>query len=157
MSELVRGLDGLAKREVTWQDDVFPLQRDEQGTLHGPRTDTRNSGELGDQLLVGQANQLVKVQPTVRQPLGEVPERADLPPRQPGRAQLAGVYGQQFGGCGEMPAEQGQDAGQGSAGRRDGQLLAGDLEQQGTEQVHRRQLGHPRPGIEVRPVVDQPR
>ena len=157
MSELVRGLDGFAQREVAWQDDVFPLQRDEQGTLHGPRADTGNSGELGDQLLVGQANQLDKVKPTVRQPLREVPERADLPPRQPGLAQLARVYGQQFGGCGKMPAEQVQDAGQRSAGRRDGQLLAGDLEQQGTEQVHRWQLGHPRPGIEVRPVVDQPR
>ena len=56
-----------------------------------------------------------------------------------------------------MAAEQGFDAGQGPPGRRDGQLLAGDLEQQGTVQIHRRQLGHPRPGIEVRPVVDERR
>ena len=43
MVELVRGLDGLAKREVTWQDDVFPLQRDEQGTLHGRGDDCRKT------------------------------------------------------------------------------------------------------------------
>jgi hypothetical protein len=55
-----------------------------------------------------------------------------------------------------MAAEQGLDAGHGVAGRRHGQLLAGDLEQQGAEQVHRRQLGDPRPGIEVRPLVDEP-
>ena len=69
---------------------------------------------------------------------------------------LPGVDGQRFGGGGEMPAEQGLDAGQGAAGRRDGQLLAGDLEQQRAVQVHRRQLGQPRPGVEVRPVVDEP-
>jgi len=56
-----------------------------------------------------------------------------------------------------MAAEQGLDAGQGPAGRRYGQLLSGDLEQQGTVQVHRRQLRHPGPGIEVRPFVDKPR
>ena len=55
-----------------------------------------------------------------------------------------------------MTAEQGLDAGQDPAGNRDGQLLADDLEQQGAGQIHRRQLGHPRPGIEVRPVVDEP-
>jgi len=55
-----------------------------------------------------------------------------------------------------MAVEQGLDAGQGVAGRRDRQLLAGDLEQQGAEQIHRRQLGHPRLGIEVRPVIDKP-
>ena len=56
-----------------------------------------------------------------------------------------------------MAAEQRLDAGEGPAGRRDGKLLAGDLEQQGTVQVHRRQLGHPRPWIEVRPFVNEPR
>jgi hypothetical protein len=56
-----------------------------------------------------------------------------------------------------MPVEQGLDAGQGSAGCRDGQLLAGDLEQQGAAQIHGRQEGHPRPGVEVGPVVDEPR
>ena len=56
-----------------------------------------------------------------------------------------------------MTAEQGLDAGQDPAGCRDGQLLADDLEQQGAVQIHRRQLGQPRPGIEVRPVIDQPR
>ena len=55
-----------------------------------------------------------------------------------------------------MTAEQGLDAGQDPAGCRDGQLLADDLEPQGAVQIHRRQLGHPRPGIEVRPVVDEP-
>jgi hypothetical protein len=40
-----------------------------------------------------------------------------------------------------MAAEQGLDAGQRPAGRRDGQLLAGDLKQQGTVQVHPGQLG----------------
>ena len=56
-----------------------------------------------------------------------------------------------------MPAEQGLDASQDPARRRDGQLLAGDLEQQGTVQIHGWQLGHPRPGIEVRPLIDEPR
>ena len=98
MVELVGGLDGLAEREVARQDDVFAAERDEQGALHGPRADPGNGGELGDELVVGQAAQHVLVQPAVRQPLGEVAERADLPPRQPGLAELAGIYAQQFGG-----------------------------------------------------------
>src|SRR6266581_6288463 len=56
-----------------------------------------------------------------------------------------------------MAVEKCLDAGQCPAGRGDGELLAGDLEQQGTVQIHRRQLRHPRPGVEGRPVVDEPR
>jgi hypothetical protein len=81
----------------------------------------------------------------------------DLPPREPGLAELAGIGAQQLRGCGEMPAEQCLDAGQGPAGRRDGELLAGDLEQQGTLQIHRRKLGQRRPGVKGWPVVDEPR
>src|SRR6201982_2984150 len=55
-----------------------------------------------------------------------------------------------------MAAEQVLDPGQGPAGRRHGKLLPGDLEQQGTVQVHGWQLGQPPPGIEVRPVIDEP-
>ena len=64
----------------------------------------------------------------------------------PASRSLTGIYSQQFGGRGEMAVEKGLDAGKVPAGRRDGKLLAGDLEQQGTVQVHRRQLSHPRPG-----------
>ena len=71
-------LDGLAKREVAWQDDV--AERDDEGALYGPRANSRNGGELGHHLLVRQAAQRVRVQPTVRQPLSQVPERADFPP-----------------------------------------------------------------------------
>ena len=55
-----------------------------------------------------------------------------------------------------MAAEQGLDTGQGPACRQDRQLLACDLEQQGTVQVHGRQLGHPLVGVEIRPLVDEP-
>jgi hypothetical protein len=55
-----------------------------------------------------------------------------------------------------MAAEQCLDAGKGPPSRCDGQLLAGDLEQQGTVEIHRRQLLNPRPGVEIRPVADEP-
>ncbi len=96
--ELVGGLDGLAEREVAGQHDVFSLQRDDEGALHGPRAYPRYRGELRHELVVGQAAQDVRVQPAVRQPPGQVAQRADLPPRQPGRAQLAGIDAQQLGG-----------------------------------------------------------
>ena len=144
MVEAVGGPDGLAKREVARQDDVFPPQGDEEGALHGPRADPGNRGELGDDLVVGQPAQDVRVQPAVGEALGEVAQRADLPPGEAGLAERGRVDPQQFGGCGEPPVEQGLDAGQGPAGRGDGQLLAGDLEQQRAVQVHRRQLGQPR-------------
>ena len=56
-----------------------------------------------------------------------------------------------------MAAEKCLDAGQDPACRQNGKLLPGDLEQQGTVQIHRRQLSQPRPGVEVRPVIDEPR
>src|SRR5215469_4091953 len=82
--EVVDGPDGLAQRQVTRQDDVFAAQRDEHRALDGPRAYPRDRGELGDQLVIGQAAEGVLVQPAVREPLGEVAERVDLPPRQPG-------------------------------------------------------------------------
>jgi hypothetical protein len=118
--EPVGGLDGLAQREIAGQDDVFTLQRDDEGTLHGPRANAGDGGELGHQLLVRQLAQDIAVQPAVRHPPSQVPERADLPPREPGRAELVRLYALQVGGCGETPAEHGLDARQGPPGRRDG-------------------------------------
>jgi hypothetical protein len=91
--ELIGGLDGLAERQVAWQDDVFSAERDEHGALYRPRAYPRNGGELCDELVVAQAAQGVLVQAAVGQPLGEVAERADLPPRQPGLAERAGIDG----------------------------------------------------------------
>ena len=56
-----------------------------------------------------------------------------------------------------MAAEQLLDAVYGRAGRRDGQLLAGDLEQQRAEQIHAGQPGSERLlGVEGWPLVDEP-
>jgi hypothetical protein len=79
--ELVVGLDGLTERQVTRQHDVFAAESDKQGTLYRPRAYPGDSGELGDDLVVGQAAQRLLVQAAVRQPFGEVAEGADLPPR----------------------------------------------------------------------------
>src|SRR5690242_11145894 len=98
MTELIGGLDGLTQSKVARQDDVFSLERDEEGALHRPGTYPRDCGELCHDLVVGQATQDLRVQPAVRQPLGEVAECADLPPGEPGLAELAGIYSQQFGG-----------------------------------------------------------
>ena len=69
----------------------------------------------------------------------------------------AGSTSSRFGGR-RQTAEQALDPAQYPAGRRDRQLLAGDLEQHGPVQVHgAADWRHPRPRIEVRPVVDQPR
>ena len=155
--EPVRGLDRLAQRQVTRQYDVLPLERDEHGALHRPGPDARDRGQLGQELVVGQAAQGVRVQLAVGQPLGQVAERADLPPREPRLAEPGGIEGQQLGGCGQAATEQRLDPPQDRAGRRDGQLLPGHLEHQGPVQVHGRQLRHPGLGIEVRPLVDQPR
>lgn len=52
VAELVGGPDGLTERKVAWQDDVFPVQRDDEGALHGPGTDPGNRGELGHELVL---------------------------------------------------------------------------------------------------------
>jgi putative heme transporter len=96
--EPVGGLDGLAQRQVAGQDDVLAAERDEHRALHGPRAYPRDGGELRQEFVVRQAAQHVSVQAAVHQALGEVAERGDLPPRQPGLAELAGIDAQQF--CG---------------------------------------------------------
>ena len=48
-----------------------------------PRTDPGDRGERSDEIVVGQCRQGLLVQPAIRQPLGEVAQRVDLPPRQP--------------------------------------------------------------------------
>src|SRR4029077_2069742 len=52
--EPVGGLDGLTKREVARQDHIFSLERDEEGALYGPGTNSRDRGELRHELLVWQ-------------------------------------------------------------------------------------------------------
>ena len=96
--EPVGGPDGLAQRQVAGQNDVLAAERDQHGALHGPRTYPRNGGELRQEFVVGQGAQHVSVQAAVHQALGEVAERGDLPPRQPGLAELAGIDAQQLGG-----------------------------------------------------------
>ena len=64
--ELIGGLDGLAERQVAWQDDVFSAERDEHGALYRPRAYPGNGRELCHQLVVGETAQHVRVQPTVR-------------------------------------------------------------------------------------------
>jgi len=59
--EPIGGLDGLAEREVAGQDDIFSLERDEEGALHGPGTYPRNRRELGQELVVWQPAQGVLV------------------------------------------------------------------------------------------------
>src|ERR1022692_5110221 len=107
-----------------------------RGTLHGLRAYPRNCGEFRDELVVGQLAQGVLVQASVGWPPGEVAECVELPPREPGLAGACQDLRPAVRWVREMAAEQVHDAGQGPAGRRDGQLLAGDLEQQGTEQIH---------------------
>jgi hypothetical protein len=101
----------------------------------------RVKGSTGNDL-AGDRQQLTQrglVQPAVRQPLRYVAERADLPPREPGLPEFGGIDGQQSGGRGEMPVKEGPDAGKGTAGRCDRQLLRDDLEQQPiTPKVSRR-------------------
>jgi hypothetical protein len=63
--ELMGGPDSLTERKVTRQDAVFSLQREDEGALHGPGTDTRNRGELGHELVVWQAAQDDRVQPAM--------------------------------------------------------------------------------------------
>ena len=64
--------------------------------LHGPWTYSRDRGELCHDLVIGQVAQDVQVQPTFREPLGEVAERGDISPREAGHAEQGGIDGQQF-------------------------------------------------------------
>src|SRR5580693_1924044 len=105
MVEVVGGLDGLAERQVARQDDILPAERDEHRALHGPGADTGNLGQFREELVVGQAAQDVLAEPAVLQARGEVAERADLPPGQPGLAQLAGINAEQLARRGQVIAE----------------------------------------------------
>ena len=92
--ELIGGLDGLTERKIARQDDVFSLERNDERALHGPGTYPRNCGELCYEIVVWQAAQDARVQPAIRQSLGEVTECVDLPPREPGFAEPNGIDSQ---------------------------------------------------------------
>ena len=99
-------------------------------TVHGPIPGIAVSSAMSSSS--GSPLKMSRVPQAVRKPLGEVAERADLPPPEPGLPELAGIDFQQLGGRGKVAAEKCLDTGQDPACRRDGKLLAGDLEQQGT-------------------------
>lgn len=157
MVELISALDGLAQRQVAWQDHILSPKGDKEGALSGPWSDPGDGGELGNEIIVGQTAEDIGVQSAVRQPFGEITQRADLSPRQTGLAETAGIHGQQFGRRREMAAKQGLNAGHGPAGSCDRQLLAGYLEEKGPVQINGRKLGHPGPRVESRPFRDKPR
>jgi hypothetical protein len=75
--EPIGGLDGFTEREVARQDDIFSLERDEEGALYGPGTDSRDRGELRHEFLVWQRAQDVRVQPAVRKPSWSVRHRGE--------------------------------------------------------------------------------
>ena len=85
---------GLSWRKVSTLRDLADrltdgrLDQDVLSALHGPRADPGDRGELGQEIIVGQGAQHVLVQPAVGQPAGQVAQRADLPPGQPGLAEL---------------------------------------------------------------------
>jgi hypothetical protein len=49
---LIGGLNGLTERKVARQDDVFSLEREDEGALRSPGTYPRNRGELRQELVV---------------------------------------------------------------------------------------------------------
>jgi hypothetical protein len=65
-------------------------------TVHG--ADPRVGGELGDDLVIGQSTQDVRVQLSVGHPLGKIAQRVDLAPGQTGLAQFRGFDAEQCGG-----------------------------------------------------------
>jgi hypothetical protein len=67
------------------------------------------------------------------------------------------VHLEQFGGRRESTTEQHLDARQSPARGGYGELLARVLEQQGSEEIHHRKLGHPPLRVEVRPGVNEAR
>src|SRR5258708_5965303 len=64
--QLVGVLNRLAQRKVARQNDVLSLERDDQGTLHGPGPYPGDCGERPHELIVWQATQDVLVQSAVR-------------------------------------------------------------------------------------------
>jgi hypothetical protein len=70
-------------------------------------------------------------------------------PDNPGLSEHRGVHRQQLGRFRQPAAEARAQALEDAAGGGDGQLLAGDLEHQRAEDVHRWQVGQPCPRVEI--------
>jgi hypothetical protein len=155
MVELVGGLNGLTERKITGQHDVRTPQRDEEDALHGPGTYPRDRGELGHELVVGQAAQDAWVQLAVRHAPGEVSQRVDLPPGEPGRAELGRIYAKQFGGERRRPPNRAWMRARVRRVATTGNLLSGDLERQGAVQVNGGSWASHARGRRL--VVDEPR
>ena len=152
MIEAVNSAHSLAKGKVTWQDYVLAAERDDERALRRPRAYPRDLGEYRNKLFVWQRRQrLGSSRPSDRR---SARSRSVLIFRQdsPASRKLAGSVPSTSAADGRRPPKRCLDAREDPAGCRDRQLLADDLEQQGTKQVHRRQLSYPPPRVEIRPV-----
>jgi hypothetical protein len=164
--EAVNSANGLAESEVAWQDDILAAESGDQGPLRRPRAYPGDLGQYRNELVVCHRGQRLRVKPPVQQSavqqspvqqaLGDLAECADRPPGQADMAKPRRIGGQHVGGRRDTATEACLNALEDPPGGGDRQLLADDLEQQGTEQVHRRQLSHPLPRVEIRPGSYEP-
>jgi hypothetical protein len=96
--EPIGGLDGFTEREVARQDDIFrwSAMRRAPCTVQGPIPGTAVSSAMSSSS--GSALKTSGFSLPSEKPFGEVAECADLPPGEPGLAELAGIDFQQSGG-----------------------------------------------------------
>ena len=153
---LIGGLDGFTERKVARQHDVFPLSAMMRApcTVQGPIPGIAVSSAMSSS-----SGRLLSTSGSSRPSDSRSARSRSVPifrHESPASRSLSGSTPSNSAGEGDG-RRTGPRSGPGSGGSLGRKLLPGDLEQQGTVEIHRRQLGHPRPGIEVRPLIDEPR
>jgi len=122
-----------------------------------PGPDAGHLGEGGLDLVVGHPSERVVAQASVDEAFRECAQRPALPRGEPAGAEDLRIRCEQFRGGRQVSFEALLEPGQDRSCRPDGELLAGDLEDERAEGVEAGELVDPRPWMEVRMRVDHAR
>lgn len=133
LRKAVRPLNGRLDAEIELGEDIGPTEAEDQEHLRGPATDSLHAGEVRDDLLVGPSAHARERNLTGIDLRREIPEVAELLPRQAGAAQSGVGRFEQLSRPRVAAAVKAQDAVEYGPGGLPRELLVDDRAEQGVE------------------------
>src|SRR4029079_11061956 len=115
------------------EEDVGPIERNQEEAVCRPRADARDFGQGRLDLLVRHVRERLVAETTVEEPFRQRPQRLALAGGEAAGAKYVRIRGEQLGRRRQPSSEVLLDTGHDRPRRLDRQLLAGDLEDECAE------------------------